>query len=171
MTFLELAKARYSVRSFSSKSIENEKLDAILLAGRIAPTAKNNQPQKIYVVKSAESLEKINSVCRCIYGAPVVLVVAYENGTDWQSPLMEGHHSGETDCAIVCTHMMMEATEQGIGSCWVGMFNSDEVKAVLGLPDNVTVCALLPIGYSADDAAPSERHTLYRDIAETIKEI
>ena len=77
MTFLELAKARYSVRSFKDQPIENEKLNLILEAGRIAPTACNNQPQKIYVVKSADARAKLASVCRCTFDAPVILAVCY----------------------------------------------------------------------------------------------
>lgn len=169
MTFMELAKARYSVRSYSDKQIEPEKLAAILEAGKIAPTATNAQPQKLYVLQSAEALEKINTVCRCIFGAPTVLVIGYDKDLDWKNPLMQTYHSGETDAAIVCTHMMLEAAEQGIGSCWVGFFNADEVSKILDLPVNVQVTALLPIGYPSDTAAPSERHEKYRDDSEMIR--
>jgi len=169
MEFLELAKERYSVRNFSDKAIEQEKLDKIILAGRVAPTAKNNQPQKVFVVKSPENIEKLNGICRCIYGARVVIVVAYDTERDWMSTTEAGRRSGETDCAIICTHMMLEAADLGIGSCWVGLFNNDEVKAALSLPENIRVCALLPIGYAAEDATPSERHTLYREEADTVE--
>ena len=113
MNFSELVKNRYSVRSFEPKEIEPDKLNAVLEAGRAAPTAKNNQPQKIYVVKSEAALEKLNSVCRCIFGAKTVLAVGYDKNLDWQNPLMPPYHSGETDAAIVCTHMMLAAAEQG----------------------------------------------------------
>lgn len=169
MTFMELAKERYSVRSYSDRPIEKEKLAAILEAGKIAPTATNAQPQKIYVLQSAEALEKINSVCRCIFGAPTVLVIGYDKDRDWKNPLMPPYHSGETDASIVCTHMMLEAAEQGIGSCWVGFFNADEVSKVLGLPENVVVTALLPIGYPSECSAPSERHEKYRDDADMVE--
>lgn len=169
MNFSELVKNRYSVRSFEPKEIEPDKLNAVLEAGRAAPTAKNNQPQKIYVVKSEAALEKLNSVCRCIFGAKTVLAVGYDKNLDWQNPLMPPYHSGETDAAIVCTHMMLAAAEQGIGSCWVGFFNAQEVANALGIPDNVVVTALLPLGYPSDDAAPSERHGLRRPLSETVE--
>jgi len=153
--FLKLAQARYSVRSFKAQPIEKEKLQAILQAGRLAPTACNNQPQKVYVAKSPESREKLASVCPCTFNAPVVLVVCYDRDRDWKNKKMPGYRSGDTDCAIVGTHMILEAWEQGIGSCWVGWFNSDEVARVLGLPENVCVSALLPMGYAADDAVPA----------------
>ena len=168
MTFLELSKARYSVRSFKSQPIEDDKLNCILEAGAVAPTACNNQPQKIYVAKSEDARKKLASVCQCTFDAPVILVVCYDRTRDWKNKLMPGYTSGETDAAIVCTHMMLEAAELGIGSCWVGYFNGDQVSEVLGLPENVTVSALLPIGYPTDDAKPYSLHTQYRDLADTV---
>ena len=171
MNFLELAKNRYSVRNFQHTPIEEEKLNLILEAGRIAPTACNNQPQKIYVAKSKESREKLASVCPCTFDAPVILVVCYDHTRNWKSKLMPGYESGETDAAIVCTHMMLQAADLGIGSCWVGYFNAQAVSDVLGLPEHVTVSALLPIGYAAENAKPAPLHTQYRSFADTITEI
>ena len=171
MSFLELAKARYSVRSFQDRPIEEEHLNLILEAGRVAPTACNFQPQRIYVARSAEAREKLASVCRCTFGAPVILVVCYDRERDWKNKLLPGYESGETDAAIVCTHMMLEAFELGIGSCWVGYFNPQVVAETLGLPENVTVAALLPMGYPAEDAQPLPLHSQFRDFGDTIEEI
>ena len=171
MTFQELAKNRYSVRSFRETPIEKEHMDLILEAGRVAPTACNFQPQKIYVARSAEAREKLASVCRCTFGAPVILVVGYDRTRDWKNKLMPGLTSGETDAAIVCTHMMLQAADLGIGSCWVGYFNPEEVAEVLGLPENITVTALLPIGYPAENAEPLPLHSQYRELADTVAEI
>lgn len=171
MDFLELARSRYSVRDFQKRTVEKEKLDAIIEAGRVAPTACNNQPQKIYVVKSEENLKKLGEVCRFTFGAPVILVVGYDKERDWKNRLMPPYSSGETDAAIVCTHMMLEAWELGIGSCWVGYFNSDNVSKALGLPENIRVTALLPIGYPSDSAKPLELHSKYRDVEDTVEEI
>ena len=168
MTFQELAHARYSVRSFQDRPIAEEHLNLILEAGRVAPTACNFQPQKIYVAKSAEAREKLASVCRCTFGAPVILVVCYDRERDWKNKLMPGYESGETDAAIVCTHMMLQAFELGIGSCWVGYFNPKTVAETLGLPENVTVSALLPMGYPAEDAQPLPLHEQVREFADTI---
>ena len=168
MTFQELAHARYSVRSFQDRPIEEEHLNLILEAGRVAPTACNFQPQKIYVAKSAEAREKLASVCRCTFGAPVILVVCYDRERDWKNKLMPGYESGETNAAIVCTHMMLQAFELGIGSCWVGYFNPKTVAETLGLPENVTVSALLPMGYPAEDAQPLPLHEQVREFADTI---
>ena len=171
MSFVELSRARYSVRAFQNIPIEAEKLNLILEAGRIAPTACNNQPQRIYVAKSEDAKKKLASVCRFTFGAPVILVVCYDRTRDWKNKLMPGYESGETDAAIVCTHMMLQAAELGIGSCWVGYFNAQEIAEVLGLPAHVTVSALLPIGYAAEGAAPAPLHTQYRDLADTGTEI
>ena len=171
MSFLELAKARYSVRSFQDRPIEEEHLNLILEAGRVAPTACNFQPQRIYVARSAEAREKLASVCRCTFGAPVILVVCYDRERDWKNKLLPGYESGETDAAIVCTHMMLEAFELGIGSCWVGYFNPQTVAETLGLPENITVSALLPMGYPAEDAQPLPLHSQFRDFGDTIEEI
>ena len=171
MNFLELAKARYSVRSFKKTPIEDEKLAKIIEAGHVAPTACNNQPQKIFVVKSEDYRNKLASVCRCTFDAPVILVVCYDKERSWKNKRMPGYQSGETDASIVCTHMMLEAWELGIGSCWVGMFSSDEVKQALALPENLTVSAPLPIGYPAENVQPLELHTKYRDLDDIVTEL
>ena len=171
MNFSELIKERYSVRSFKSRPIEKETLDKILAAGLLAPTARNFQPQKIFVASSKESLEALAGACRFTFGAPTVLVVGYDKDRVWKNKLAEGLDSGETDAAIVTTHMMLAATEQGLGSCWVGYFNPDDVKKALGLPDSVTVTALLPIGYPADDAQPFPLHYESRSLEDTVTEI
>lgn len=169
MEFIELAEARYSVRDFSAKEVEKEKIEAILLAGRVAPTAKNQQPQKIIVMQSKEAVEKIRSVCSCAYNAPTVLAVCYDGERDWKNPFAPGVRSGEVDASIVCTHMMLAAAANGLGSCWVGWFDPEKVAEALELPENIHPVALLPIGYPAEDAKPSERHTLYRDYDDTIE--
>lgn len=162
MTFIELAKARYSVRSFKDTPVEEEKLAAILEAGRIAPTARNNQPQRIYVVKSNEMLAKMNEVSPCIYNAPLVLAVCYDEEA-------QARNFGEMDASIVCTHMMLEAWELGVGSCWVGRFDADKCAAALGLPPTERPVALLPLGYAAEGAQPAPQHTSRLAAEETVK--
>lgn len=167
MSFIELAKARYSVRKFSDKAIEPEKLEQILEAGRIAPTAKNLHPEKIYVLQSKEAVEKISRLSRCIYGAPAVLLVCYDEDAAWHSSQREGYISGEMDASIVTTHMMLQAWELGIGSCWVGLFNDKEVSEAFALPANIKPVALMPLGYA--DCGPNENmHCVPRPKDETI---
>lgn len=168
MTFLQLAKTRYSVRSFKDQPIEDEIMNRILEAGHVAPTACNNQPQKIYIAKSEDARKKLASVCRCTFDAPVILVVCYDRTRDWKNKLQPGYESGETDAAIVCTHMMLEAWEQGVGSCWVAYFNADDVARALDLPENIRVVALLPMGYPAEDAAPLPLHSQFRELDDMV---
>ena len=171
MTFLELAKARYSVRAFKNTPVEKEKIEAILEAAKIALTAKNSQPQKIYVAQSAEALAIINEESPCIYGAPVVFVIGYDKNRECKvEDVRPGYGFGEQDASIVQTHMILEAADQGLGSCWVGYYK-ETIREKLGLPENVEVTGLLPVGYPADSAEPSPRHTLYRDDAEMVEYI
>lgn len=171
MTFLELAKTRYSVRSFQDRPIAEEDMNRILEAGHVAPTACNNQPQKIYIAQSEDARKKLASVCHCTFDAPVILVICYDRNLNWKNKLQPGYESGETDAAIVCTHMMLEAAELGIGSCWVGYFNAHRVSEVLGLPENLTVAALLPMGYPADDAKPLPLHSQFRELSDIVSVI
>lgn len=168
MDFLELAKERFAVRKFSDKKIEQEKLEKILEAGKVAPTAHNYQSQKIYVLQSKEALDKINHLSRCIFGAQTVLMVAYDDDRDWENDLEEGIHAGQQDASIVATHMMLEAWELGIGSCWVNMFPNTETGKAFGLPENIKPVLLMPIGYAADGAKPGPYHTAFRDMDDMV---
>lgn len=171
MNFEELIRARFSVRDFSDKPVESKKLSAVLEAGRVAPTAKNNQPQRIFVLKSDAALQKIRALTRCAFNAPVVLVVAYDDAQDWDCPFGDGRSAGNVDAAIVCTHIMLAAQDKGLGTCWVGYFDEREVKKAFGFPENIKITALLPIGYPSESAAPSERHTLRKPLSETVTEL
>ena len=172
MDFLELAAQRYSVRSFSGRPVEREKIDLILKAAQLAPTAVNYQPQMIYVLKSDEAMEKINRLCRCIYGAPMVFLICGDERRTWKSQTEPGYSTGEMDCSIVCTHMMLEAWEQGLGSVWVRLFDVDAVAKAFGLPADIKPVCLLPVGYAAEDCVPyAPWHDVYRDISEFAEEI
>lgn len=168
--FYELAKNRYSCRAYSQKQPEQEKIDYILRCAQVAPTAKNCQPQKILVVKTKENLKKLADVCPCTYGAPVVFVIACDN-TLAAAHLSGGGNFGETDCAIICTHMTLAAKEVGLDSCIVGWFVDKDVKNALNIPDNYTVYDILPVGYAGQNGAPSPRHFDCKDLNETVEEI
>ena len=168
-SFLELAKNRYSVRKFKDTPVEQEKIDKIIEAGWVSPTACNNQPEKIYVIKSPEKIKALSAVCPCIFDAPLVFAIGYDLLRSAKGRLYEGYQFGETDAAIVCTHMMFEATELGLGTCWVGWFNNKEVKTVLGLPENIFVQALLPTGYAADGVKPAHLHNEMRPLSEIVE--
>ena len=119
MEFFKLVSERYSVRSFSEKRIEDEKLNAILKAAQVAPTACNNQPQRMYVLQSAEAIEKLKGVTKFVFGASTVILFTSKVTEEWKNPFSQEYHTGDIDVSIVCTHAMLQAWELGIGSCWV----------------------------------------------------
>ena len=166
MSFLELARARYSVRSFDARPVEPNKLLLVLEAGRIAPTAHNDQPQRILVVSDPEGLKKVDECTPCRFGAPTVLVVCYDSAACWERSY-DGAKSGEVDASIVTTHMMMAAIDAGLGTCWVMNFDPAKLRAGFVFPEGVVPVALLPIGYPSDAAAPSPRHA-QREPLETL---
>jgi nitroreductase len=156
--FLELAAARYSVRSFSAKPIGPETLRQVLEAARIAPTACNNQPQRIKIIMEEADLAKADECTPCRFNAPVVLLVCYDKNICWTHPSHSHLSSGEIDASIAATHLMMAAQDAGLGSCWVMKFERAKASEKFALPKNIVPVAMLPIGYPAEDAEPSERH-------------
>ncbi|MDR1730837.1 MAG: nitroreductase family protein [Synergistaceae bacterium] len=158
MDFQNVLNKRYSVRSFASTPVEKEKLDAILEAGRTAPTAGNLQPHRIRVVQKPEELAKIDLCTPCRYRAPLVLIVCYDKNVCWERPF-DGERSGQTDASIATTYMMLTAENSGLGSVWVMKFDPAKTVEEFGLPDNLVPAAMLVLGYPAKDAQPSDRHT------------
>lgn len=164
-SFMDLARARYAVRNYAQTPVEQAKIDSILAAGQLAPTAKNVQPQHIYVLQSAEAIAKINELTRCAYHAPVVFLVCYNTDLVWTK---DGANSGDMDCSIVGTHMMMEATELGLGTCWVKWFDPEQVAAAFELPANHKPSFLMPCGYPSDDSQPHANHFNRKPLTETV---
>lgn len=169
MDFLKLTEKRYSVRKFDERPVEQEKIDKILYAGHLAPTAKNFQPQKIYVI-TGEALKRVKKCTACHYDAPLVLLVCYNTDLCWTRPY-DNKKSGDIDASIVATHMILEAAELGIGSTWVMSFDPEATKREFELPDNIVPTCFIPMGYPADDSEPSERHTLRRPADDIVAEV
>lgn len=168
--FLELAGARYSVRKFDPRPVEQEKLENVLQAGRIAPTACNNQPQKVYVIRSEEGLARLRRCTTCHFSAPVVLLVCYDERLSWKRSF-DGQDSGFVDASIVTTQMMLQAAELGLGSTWVMYFDPARTREEFALPEHIVPAAMLPMGYPAQDAAPAPMHSSFRPAQETIEYI
>lgn len=127
MDFLELAKNRFSLRKFSDKKVEKEKIDYILAAMQAAPTAVNFQPQRILVLTDEKELEKVSKCTKFAFNPPLNFLVCYDKETSWTRG-NDGHDEGEIDAAIVATHMMLAAKSVGLGTTWVGSFNPKDVK-------------------------------------------
>ena len=167
MEFKEVVKNRYSCKKYSARKLEAAKLEAILEAGRLAPTAKNLQEQHVYVVQSEEMLTKIDGVTPCRYGAPTVLVVAFDKSNVFTYPGGK-RDSGVEDATIVATHMILAAADEGVDSCWINFFDPDKMAEAIGLPENEEILMLLDLGYAAEGAGPLPNHSSRKPLAETV---
>lgn len=157
MKFLELAEKRFSCRKFDNKKVEKEKIDLILKAAALAPTAVNRQPQRIMVIDDEDILEKLKQCTKYTFNAPLCFVIcvdsekAYVRGYD-------GKNSADIDGSIAATHMMLQAADDGLGTTWVMAFNPKKAREILELPDALEPLALMPTGYPAEDVNISPLH-------------
>ena len=156
MDFIEIAKKRYSVRSYKDKKVEEEKLQKILEAAHVAPTAANLQPVRLIVVQSNEGLAKIGKGAN-LYGAPLAVIVCADHGKAWVRPF-DKKQTTDIDASILTDHMMLQATELGLGSVWICYFKPDVIRREFALPDNLEPVNILAVGYSDEEAADPERH-------------
>lgn len=167
MELFDLIRDRYSVRKYADKPVEQDKLEKILAAGAAAPTAKNLQPQRIYVLESEQALAKIRDITRCAFNAPVVLMVCGSKEEAWVNPF-NGRSSAEMDCSIVTTQMMLQAQALGLGTCWVCWFDVEQTKQAFRIPEDQELYALLPLGYPAEESKPSAMHDSRKPLEETV---
>lgn len=167
MDFKEVVKNRYSCKKYSDKKVEHEKLEAVLEAGRLAPTAKNLQEQHVYVLESKEALDKFNIETPCRYGAPTVLVVAFDTTNVYIYP-GEQRDSGIEDASIVATHMMLAATDAGLDSCWINFLDPNKLHKALELPENEEILMAMDLGYAAEEGKPLSNHFSRKDLCETV---
>ena len=167
MNFEEVIRKRSSTRRFSDKTLEREKLDKILEAGRVAPTAKNMQDFKIFVIESEDAIKKLDEAHPCRYGAPTSLVVCANNTESFSS---DGKHaSGVVDACIVATHMMLEATNLGVDNIWTWAWGNQKLAEVLNLPENIEPICVLPLGYRSDEDHGSHMHDQRKKIDELVE--
>lgn len=155
MDFLELVKKRYSVRKYEERIIEDEKLFSILEAGRLAPTAHNNQPQRLIVIKKKEGLEKLQKGAN-VFGAPLAIIVCADHSASWVRSF-DGKNSSAIDASIVTTHMMFEATQLGLGTLWVCKFDPEIIIKEFNIPENIEPINILAMGYIANGLSKPER--------------
>ena len=167
MEFKEVITKRYSCKKYSDRPVEAEKLTAILEAGRQAPTAKNLQEQHIYVLQSAENLAKVDAVTPCRYGAPTVLVAAFDKNNVFTYPGGK-RDSGVEDATIVATHMILAAANEGVDSCWINFFDPEKLAELLGLLENEEILMVMDLGYAAEGTGPLPNHGSRKPLAETV---
>ena len=160
MQFTELATKRYSVRSYKADSVEDDKLQSVLQAARLAPTAANRQAFRLIVIltKSRES-ELLRIYNRSWFvQAPVVICICAIPNEAWVRS--DGKNYSDVDAAIVMDHLVLAATDLGLGTCWIGAFDPVAAREVLGIPEQVDPIAFTPLGYPADQSPAKKRKNL-----------
>lgn len=168
MEFNGVIRKRTATRKFSDKKVEENKLNNVLEAGRIAPTAKNIQPIKIYVINSDEGIRKLDEATPCRYGANTVLLVC----GDTELAYKKGDYSTyEMDACIVATHLMLAATNEGLDNIWVEMFDENVIRDKYNIPSNLKPICLLPIGYKTDDCPLNPLHNKRKELSEIVEHI
>jgi nitroreductase len=160
MDFSKLVEKRYSVRAYKPDPVEEGKLHRVLEAARLAPTAANRQAFELIVIHTAERGSELER----IYGrewfvqAPLVICACGMPGENWVR--RDGKNYNDVDVAIVMDHLILAAANLGLGTCWIGAFDPDAAREVLGLPEGVEPVAFTPLGYPADQPRPKKRKAM-----------
>ena len=165
MDFLKLAKERYSLRSFDGRPLSDSDINSILTAAMLAPTAKNNQPQHIFVLKSEDAIAKLGECTKCGFGCKTAFLVCYDKNESWKRSY-DGADAGYVDTAIIVTHMTLAAADIGAGSTIVMAYNAEKARELFNIPENLVPVCFLVTGYPSADAAPSERHDMRKEISD-----
>jgi nitroreductase len=157
MDLYEVIGKRRSVRGYSEQPVEQEKLDRILEAMRQAPSACNNQPWVFYVVKDPEVQDRLGEAYKAPWfvAAPVIIVACGLPDQAWRR--RDGKNYVDVDVTIAMQHLILAATAEGLGTCWIGAFDADVVKEALGLEAGVEPIAMTPLGYSGLEPPARER--------------
>lgn len=174
MEFAELAKNRYSERDFDRRPVEREKLDQILEAGRVVPTACNYQPQRFYVIQSEEGMKKLRALTPFHYNAPLMILVCYDLRHAWANPrdrYYQNYNSGEQDATIAAATMMYQAEALGVHTIWVRGFDSKSVADAYGLPEYMIPVMMLGLGYPNEKARPNPWHFMRNPLSDFVTEL
>ncbi|MBL7076910.1 MAG: nitroreductase family protein [Kiritimatiellae bacterium] len=164
MAVLDQIRKRYSVRRYEARTVESEKLEAVLEAARLAPSARNVQEWRFVVVQDEAMRVKLVEAAsgQTFVGEAPVVIACCATNTDYVMRCGQSAHP--IDLAIAIEHMALQAVEEGLGTCWIGSFFPEKVRALLNIPDDIVVVELLTLGYPADSAPPKNRVAL-TDIA------
>ena len=152
MTFLHLAKKRFSVRSYSSDPVSDEDLNYVLEAGRIAPSAANYQPWKFLVIREEKNLHAIHALYHREWfkQAPVVIIVLVDHSQSWHRA--DGKDHADMDAAIAADHITLAAADRELGTCWICNFDKEKTIRHFNLPDHLEPIAFLPLGHPKTEA-------------------
>ena len=167
MEFEKVIAGRYSTTAFDGRVPDKDVVTRILDAARLAPTACNFQPQKIYVLESEEALAKMDQMTPCRYGAGLALLVCCDRNIAWKMP--NGFTSLEQDASIVATHILLAATANGVDNIWCGIFDREKAVKVFDLPENIVPICFIDLGYAAEGSKPRKWHFERKTLGETVE--
>lgn len=160
MSVLDLVKQRYSVRKYEDRPVEAEKLQQLLEAGRVAPSAHNNQPSRLIVVREQTGLEKLKKGAN-VYGAPLAIIVVSDHDTAWVRSY-DKKNTVDIDASIVTDHIILAATELGLGTLWVCHFDPVVIRKEFNIPEHLEPINIIGVGYAAGEAKSPDRHNQTR---------
>jgi len=164
MTVLEAIRKRYSCRSYKEKGIEQEKLDTILEAARLAPSARNFQDWRFVVVTESQTKRRVAEATNKAdaFAGAGAIIAACSNG---DYVMRCGQAIGPIDVAIALEHICLQATDLGLGTCWIGSFDPQKVRQVLGIPDDIAIIELMTVGYPADSKPEPKREPMEKIVS------
>ena len=170
MDYHELIRKRFSVRKYKEDPLTAGQIDEILMAGNVAPTARDLQPQRIYVLESRESMEKLSkAIGTMLFGAPNAFIICADRTEASPLPFRDEGNFGETDATIVTTHMMLAAHDIGLGTCWIGYFDPKVLRESFDIPENEDIYHILIVGTPADDCVPGPLHAKRKMLNATVR--
>lgn len=169
MDFLELTKNRYSVRSFSNKKVEKEKVLKILETIKFAPTAKNIQPIKVFYTDDDKTLKLLNTSSPCEYNAQLMFVVTYNSNETLYDK--KNNPIALIDASIVSSHMVLEAEDLGVNSVYIAAFDPDIVRKNFKIPKENEIVLLLFMGYKTEDSKPANGHIMSKKNEELFEKL
>ncbi|MGN1361117.1 MAG: nitroreductase family protein [Eggerthellaceae bacterium] len=172
MELQEALEKRFSCRAYLPQEPDREAILAVLEAGRLAPTACNNQSQRVYVARGQEALDKIDACTRCRYGAPVCLIVGYstQDAAVHSAERFGGDEFsfGDQDAVSVLVHMALKAADLGLNTCWLGAIDDGKLHELFDIPQDVAIRAVLDLGYASPYGVPSPKHADRKPLEETV---
>ena len=171
MTFLDLARRRYSVRSYRPDPVPDELLATVLEAARVAPSAANRQPVRVIVIHTAGREAELRRIYDRVWfvSAPLILCVCAVRGEAWTRTMYDGRSHADIDAAIFMDHIVLAAADAGLGTCWVAAFDPGAAREVLGVPEAGEPMLFTPLGFPADTPEAAPRHAQRKSLAELVK--
>ncbi len=160
MEFLELAKQRYSVRAYKSDPVEDDKLKQMLEAARLAPTSHNRQPFQLIIAHTAGREEELSRIYSPPWFVQAPIIICICGISETASVRRDGRSSCDVDVAIAMDHLILAATDLGLGTCWIGAFDPAAAREIMRLPNEAEPVALTPLGYPDDQPKEKKRKTI-----------